>query len=85
MLFSSDAGSWAETMPSSECVSCVCVLRVSGSVRFIAYGGMKSLQSQKAHGAPLYSTESSSVFYPQPFHRLHPVWCVCQHYGCMHV
>lgn len=24
MLFSSDAGSWAETMPSSECVSCVC-------------------------------------------------------------
>lgn len=53
--FSSDAGSWAERMPSSECVS--------GSVRFIAYGGMKSLQSPKAHWAPLYpDAEPSSLF-----------------------
>lgn len=27
----------------------------------------------------------SSMSYPQPFDHLHPAWCVCQRYGCMHV
>lgn len=58
MPFSSDAGSRPETMPSSECVL-VCA---SGFVRVVAYGGMKSLQSQKAHAAPLHpDTVSLSV------------------------
>lgn len=77
MLFSSDAGTWAQTIPSSVCVSCV-----SGSVHFIAYGGMKSFQSQKARGAPLYPDgNSSSMSYPQPFDHLRPAWCVCD--ACM--
>lgn len=44
-------------LASSECVSG----SVSSSVCFIAYGGMKLLQSQKAHGAPLYLDRESSA------------------------
>lgn len=64
------------------CGSCV-----SGSVRFIAYGGMKSLQSQKARGASLCTdTESSSLLFPFALRWSSPhVVCFCQHYGCMHV
>lgn len=62
MPFSSDAGSWPETMPSSERVRVCVLVCVSGFVRVIAYGGMKSLQNHKAHAALLYpDTVSLSV------------------------
>lgn len=78
VIFPSGLRSWAETMPKSACVC----LYMSGSARFIAYGGMKSLQSQKAHGTPLYPDgDSSSPFYPQLFHH---VPCIYWYYGCVH-
>lgn len=62
-FFAANVGSWAERIPTTVYV-CVCV---SGSVCFIAYGGMKSLQSPKAHWAPLYpDTQLHSIPRTQP-------------------
>lgn len=78
MVFSSDAGTWAQTIHSSVCV-CVCRVCLGLCISLL----MGAWNRSKARRPVV--CRSSSMSYPQPFDHLHPARCVCQHYGCMHV
>lgn len=69
------AGSSTETMPSER--SCITLARVCLALCFIAYGGMKSLQSQKAHSCACRAQTHTVISSSPPFAPLshpRPTW-----------